>query len=885
MTILSLEEIKAEAGAQGLSSAQVEQMRNRYGANLLTPPERDPLWKQYLEQFKDPIIQILLVAVVLSAAIALVEPLQKGHSIDISNMIDTLAIVAAVLLATGIAFINEYRSGKEFDILNAQKDMIPVKVIRDGHAHSIASKELVVADLIMIEAGDAIEADGWVIESDGLTVDEAAFTGESEPVKKKIEERVLKGSFATAGKGMVVSAAVGDKTSMGDIAASLGIEHDIQTPLEAKLETLAHQISTFGYTMAALIVAALVAKGVFFGDQELLNASGWMNKTKLILDYLMLAVVIIVVAVPEGLPTSVAMSLALAMRKMTRANSLVRKLIACETIGSATTICTDKTGTLTKNQMEVVRNSLAADDVLKDISGLPQSPAQWLVLNSGVNSTANLEQKEDKLVVIGNSTEGALLRWLDEAGIDYESMRKRFNVLHQNLFNSDRKRMSSVFRIDGKDVMLVKGAPEIIAELCVNKPDLAPVDVCANEAMRTLGFAHKIIDDGQDPETIEETGLTWDGFVAIRDNLRENVPEAVADCHKAGIKVRMVTGDNIATARAIARETGIYTGKLALTGAEFRALSDEELLKAVKDIEVLARAEPLDKLRLVQFLQKAGEVVAVTGDGTNDAPALKNADVGLSMGKTGTEVAREASDIVILDDSFPTIANAVWWGRALYENIQRFLQFQLTINIGACVLVFLAPLLGMPAPFTIIQLLWINIIMDTLAALALCSEAPYRGLLDKKPIPKNANIITKSMWFNIISMGGIYVVAGLWLYHSLLLQFGWTPGSSEAPLVAKTLFFTTFVLAQVFNGLNSRAVEGRMPPLLTGNPVFFGVMSVIVILQLLIVQFGGSVFATTVLTSDQWRTAIWYALPVLVIGILLMTVNGMLFRRSQTAAD
>ncbi len=841
----------------------------------MTPPERDPAWKQYLEQFKDPIIQILMVAVVLSVGIAVVEPLQKGQSIDIKNMIDTLAIIAAVLLATGIAFINEYRSGKEFDILNAQKDMIPVKVMRDGKAHSIPSKEVVVGDLIMIEAGDAIEADAWVIESDGLTVDEAAFTGESEPVKKKVEERVLKGSFATAGKGLVISAAVGDKTSMGDIAASLGIEHDIQTPLEAKLEVLAQQISKFGYIMAGLIVVALIAKGIFLGDKELMSASGWMDRIKLILDYLMLAVVIIVVAVPEGLPTSVAMSLALAMRKMTRANSLVRKLIACETIGSATTICTDKTGTLTKNQMEVVRNSLAAADGLADITGLPQSPAGWLVLTSAVNSTANLEQKEDKLVVIGNSTEGALLRWLNDAGVDYEELRRRFHVLHQNLFNSDRKRMSSVFRIDGKDVLLVKGAPEIIAELCVNKPDLGPIDDCANAAMRTLGFAHKIIDDGIDPESIEEKDLIWDGFVGIRDNLRENVPEAVADCHRAGIKVRMVTGDNIATARAIAKETGIYTGKIALTGAEFRAMSDEELLAKVKDIEVLARAEPMDKLRFVQTLQKAGEVVAVTGDGTNDAPALKNADVGLSMGKTGTEVAREASDIVILDDSFPTIASAVWWGRALYENIQRFLQFQLTINIGACVLVFLAPLLGLPAPFTIIQLLWINIIMDTLAALALCSEAPYRGLLDKKPIPKTAKIITKSMWFNIIGMGTVLVIAGLWLYSALLVQY---PITKADPYTAKTIFFTAFVLAQVFNGINCRAVEGRMPPLFTGNPVFFGVMSIIVVLQFCLVQFGGSVFATQVLNQAQWTSALVYALPIFFVGLVLMFINRMVFK-------
>lgn len=839
--MLKLQDLIKELGDQGISKSQADGLRNKYGANCMTPPAREPWWKQYLGNFDDPIIKILMVAVVISAVIAVIKN---------TSLLDTVAIVAAVMLATGISFINEYRSGKEFDVLNAERDKMMVKAVRDGLPTSIEARYVVVGDMIMVEAGDAIPADGYLIISDDIHVDDSMFTGESEPVEKQKGDVVLKGSFLTTGRGMLLAAAVGDNTQMGAIAASLGIDHTTPTPLEAKLEVLAEMIGKFAYIMAILIAGAMFVRGLFVNEITGLNLDSFKN----VLDYCILAVVVIVVAVPEGLPMSVALALSMAMRKMTSANSLVRKMIACETIGSATTICTDKTGTLTKNEMEVVESS---QKKLTTPNNMPVTLAEWFVLNSAVNSTAYLEIKNNKTSVIGNSTEGALLRWLKDDKIDYTALRAKYPPVKQLLFDGMRKRMSTIVEINGKKVMLIKGAPEIIAKLCIGTIDLSGVELLAGRAMRTLGFAHKIIEDND-----SESNLIWDGYVGIRDNLREDVASSIANCHSAGIKVRMVTGDNLATARAIATETGILQQGLAMTGTDFRALSDEKLLSIAPQIEVLARAEPMDKLRLVKALQDNSHVVAVTGDGTNDAPALKNADVGLSMGLSGTEVAREASDIILLDDSFSTITNAVWWGRSLYENIQRFIQFQLTINVGACVIVFLAPLLGMSVPFNIIQLLWINLIMDTLAALALCAEAPYKALLDREPVPKDDKIITSYMWRNILITGIFYVLAGL-----LCIKTGFLGGNSIAE--QNTMFFTTFVLAQVWNGINCRSLNGIMPPFFKGNPTFFKVMGMIVLAQVLMVQYGGRVFGTVPLSPEMWGRATLYSASVVIIGFII----------------
>jgi len=851
--MLTFDELLNLTGNTGLSTSSVVELRRKFGSNAMTPPVREPLWKQYLQKFDDPIIRILLLAVGISTVVSLI----KG-----SGLLDTIGIIIAVLLATGIAFFNEYRSSREFDVLNAHRDDVAIKVIRDSHPVSVPSREIVVGDLILLEAGDAIPADGWMVTSDDLCADESAFTGETEPVHKGVQDKVLKGTFVTAGKGQMVAGAVGDAAQMGVIAASLGIDHATQTPLEQKLDSLAQVISKFGYAMAILICSTLIIRGVLVGEVTGLDLDTANN----ILHYFMLAVVVVVAAVPEGLPMSVALSLSLAMRKMTRAHCLVRRLIACETIGSATTICTDKTGTLTKNQMEVVESP--AGNPLHTMD-LPQSSGEWITLNAAVNGTAHLEDREGRIVVIGNSTEGALLRWLREYNLNYLNIRAETHVTRQYLFDGSRKRMSTVVHMDGKFWLLVKGAPEILASLCTEKPSLDGVSALASRAIRTLAFAHKEIINGDE----SESGLTWDGFVGIRDHLRDNIAESVATCQRAGIRIRMVTGDNPETARAIAQESGILQGGTVMTGAEFRSLSKDDQVNAARTLDVMARAEPMDKLLLVEALQKTGAVVSVTGDGTNDAPALKHADVGLAMGIAGTEVAREASDIILLDDSFASITSAVWWGRSLYENIQRFVLFQLTINFCACILVFIAPLLGLPEPFTIIQILWINIIMDTLAAFALCSEAPHRGLMNQPPVSRDARIVTPFMWLSIIVTATFLIVAGI-----LQMATGFLGGSTPAEI--GTVFFAAFILAAVWNGINCRALDGKMPVFFRGNPTFFAVMALIVITQVLIVQYGGAVFGTVPLSLAQWIKIVVLSAIVLVVGFMLRVIHPCIRKRN-----
>jgi Ca2+-transporting ATPase len=854
-TPISFEKLTSLSGPNGLASDRVESLRQQYGANVITPPAREQLWKQYLEKFDDPIIRILLIAVGISAVVAII----KGTS-----LLDTIGIIAAVFLSTGIAFFNEYRSSREFEVLNAHRDEMAVRVIRDGHPQHVQAREIVVGDLILLEAGDAVPADAYVSSSDELTIDESAFTGESEPVKKDPRDRVLKGTYATAGKGRAIASAVGDRAEMGVIAASLGIDHATPTPLEEKLGDLAGIISRFGYAMAVLICVSLTARGILTGEITGFNLDSANN----VLQYFMLAVVIVVAAVPEGLPMSVALSLSLAMRKMTRANCLVRRLIACETIGSATTICTDKTGTLTMNRMTVVESSAGAPVLAEDVPG---TPAKWIALNAAVNGTAYLDIRDGKVTVIGNSTEGALLRWLADHQLGYEQIRAENHVAKQHLFDGNRKRMSTIIRLGGRSWLLVKGAPEILAGLCTDSPDLSGVSVLAARAMRTLAFAHREITG--DDET--ETGLIWDGYVGIRDPLRDDIIASVAACGTAGIRVRMVTGDNPETARAIAHDAGILGAGTVMQGAAFRALSPEEQVAAAQNLDVMARAEPLDKLLLVEALQKNGDVVAVTGDGTNDAPALKHADVGFAMGIAGTEVAREAGDIILLDDSFASIAQAVSWGRSLYENIQRFLLFQLTVNFCACLLVFIVPLLGYPEPFTIIQILWINIIMDTLAAFALCSEAPHGGLMNRKPVPRDAAIVTPFMILSIVVTGSCFVLAGI-----LQMATGFLGGTTPAEV--STVFFSAFIVAAVWNGVNCRALDGEMPPFFRGNPLFFAIMGGVIAVQIAIVQFGGAVFETVPLSAYQWVRIIILTSSVLVIGFLLRIVYHL---RTRQDAD
>jgi Ca2+-transporting ATPase len=840
--MIPFQDLPLSAKEHGLSHEDVLAMRERYGKNELTPPRRTPLWRQYLEKFNDPIIRILLVAVLISAVVSIIER---------SNLIDTLGIILAVLLATSISFFTEYRSNREFEALNALREDTGIKVIRDGQPAAIPMRELVVGDLVLLEAGDALPADGYLLTEVDLEVDESTFTGESEPARKTPEEALLKGTWITAGRGRMITGAVGDETRMGQIAADLALGSRPDTPLQIKLRQLASFISRFGYLMAGLIIATLMIQGAITGIFQ----ESPIVIAQYILDSFMFAVIIIVVSVPEGLPVSVTVSLALTVRKMTRAASLVRRLIACETVGSVTVICTDKTGTLTMNLMEVVASSI---EFPLSEPGVPETPAGWITLNAAINSTAELESRDGKLVTVGNSTEAALLRWLHRVGLSYQEIRSRYPPVSQELFDSRKKQMATVIRESGREFILVKGAPEIVAAACSPTPDLTHIHDLANRAMRTLAFAHaEIQGSGASPPS-----LIWDGYVGIRDEVRPDVPEAVRTCQKAGIKVKMVTGDSPVTATAIARETGILAAGSVLTGSEFRDLPDKDRSVAARDLEVLARSEPSDKLLLVETLQGSGEVVAVTGDGTNDAPALRHADVGLAMGIAGTEVAREASDIILLDDSFPTIKNAIWWGRALYENIQRFLIFQLTINISAAVLSFLAPVLGFPPPFTIIQLLWINIIMDSLAALALCSEAPHRALMNRLPVPKDEPVITSYMKWAILITATAYILVGI-----IAILFG-IP-FMESPEQQATAFFAAFVVAQVWNGINCRGINGIMPPLFRGNPAFFGIMAGSVAIQVFIVQYGGEFFSTVPLSLGQWLFILLVTFPVILLWPLI----------------
>lgn len=955
----------------GLPPESVVQSRDRFGVNQLTPLPREPLWKKFLAKFDEPIIKILLAAALLSMAVDLFKPpaetarylagaavlllalvvslafhfLRLGHWIPsvlfLSALalcpvglatahfsLDGFAVMVAVVLATGVSFLSEYKSDREFELLNIRKTSARVKVMRGGAMTTVAVEEVVVGDLVTLEAGDEVPADGRIVKAASLHVDQSVMTGEPEPVVKQpcpLDELitsldhpggVCRGTQVVDGAGQMIVTEVGDETFMGHIARSLASDDGAAaattrgsasaasvsdrssrirrrltvsketTPLQQKLQRLAEIISKVGYLAAAAIFIALVSRGLFLTTPPEVfwpsNAEDILTVAGNLLQYFLYMVIIIVVAVPEGLPMSVTVSLALAMRKMTRANSLVRQLAACETIGSTTVICTDKTGTLTQNKMQVVR--VCVPD--QPEASATESLLEPVAVNAAVNSTAYLEQRSGKLVSLGNATEGALLQWLHSQGIDYQTLRQRYPPLHRVHFSSERKSMTTVVRHGDRIMILVKGSPELLLQRCsqFQASDGSPQDWtpealaavqaqlrdAASKAMRTLAFARAETSEPF-PETQEEMTafleqhgrcLIFNGFVAIRDPLRDDVHQAVMHCRQAGIEVKMLTGDSIETARAIASEIGLLEQEkcLILDSDDFNARDDDTLQQALPSLRVLARARPLDKLRLVKLLQERGEVVAVTGDGTNDAPALKKADVGLAMGRSGTEVAKEASKIVLLDDAFSTIVKAVHWGRALYENIQRFLQFQLTINVSALVIALLGPVVGVKPPFTILQLLWINVIMDTLAAIALCSEPPRPGLMRLPPKRRDENILTRPMLWNLFTTAAFFVVVMI----ALLLGMkhgGWfaenSQPSAEFPgFTARqvSIFFTTYVFFQIWNEINCRSLTPEVSGLggLHQNPVFLGIIGLIVTGQVLIVTFGGEVFKVVPLQFTDW---------------------------------
>ena len=874
----------------GLTSEQVKESRRLFGENILTPPERVSLWKQFMEKFEDPIIRILLLAWVLSMVISGVHcwgPEQEGFA----AFLEPLGIFFAIVLASTIGFIFEVKAARAFEVLNTVNDDIMVTVMRNGKVQEVARKEIVVGDVVMLNTGDEVPADGVLLECHSMQINESTLTGEPVISKTTVEadfdeeatypsNRVLRSTTVVDGHGIMQVDLVGDATEFGKVNQGALIDNELDTPLQIQLKRLAGLISKIGYVVAAVTFVLLSLK-VFVQD----GAMGTMDIVSSLLNNFMIAVTLIVVSVPEGLPMSVTLSLALSMNRMLKTNNLVRKMHACETMGATTVICTDKTGTLTQNRMQVYETNFFAlkEQVLVD--GVAST-----VVKEGmaVNSTANLDKENGVVKTIGNPTEAALLLWLDKQGADYLQLREGAKVLSQLTFSTERKYMATVVDspLLGKKVLYVKGAPEIVLAHCERMMTENGMTTVGKHretiekklleyqsmAMRTLGFAYQVLEDGDNVAPYENgrlhgTDLIFAGFVAISDPVRDDVPEAVGRCLEAGVEVKIVTGDTPGTAREIGRQIGICDrntpAEAVITGPEFEALTDEEAAKRVMALKIMCRARPMDKQRLVRLLQEQDAVVAVTGDGTNDAPALKAAQVGLSMGD-GTSVAKEASDITIIDNSFSSITRAVMWGRSLYKNIQRFLLFQLTINVAACIIVMLGSLIGTESPLTITQMLWVNLIMDTFAAGALASLPPSWSVMKERPRKSGVNgdfIITKPMAWNIFVVGALFVAIQL-----VLLV--WFNGSDGLSRYEQSEFFTFFVMLQFWNMFNAKAY-------MTGESAFKGlfadktfllVCGVILIGQFLIVTFGGEMFCVEPLTAKSWGIIIASTSIVLWVG-------------------
>lgn len=864
----------------GLTDAEVLKSRKMYGVNILTPPEREPLWKQFLEKFTDPLIIILMIAGVLSIGISFYEyfGLNEGFTV----FFEPIGIFVAILLATGLAFYFELKADKEFAILNQVNDDELVEVIRNGNATLIPKKDVVVGDIVIINTGAEVPADGELLECVSLNIDESTLTGEP-MCHKSVDEKdfdldatyptnhVLKGTKVMEGHGIFRVTAVGDKTENGKVFVAAQIDDSVKTPLNEQLDGLSALITKLSYGFAVLVVVGRLLI-YFLGN----NSMEWAHITAYILQTLMIAVTLIVVAVPEGLPMAVTLSLAYSMRRMLKTNNLVRKMHACETMGATTVICTDKTGTLTQNQMSVEETQFygLANQVLN-------TDETSCLIKEGIalNSTASLDlSNPDKPVVLGNPTEGALLLWLRKEGIDYRRLKEEANVIEELPFSTERKYMATVVesaQIRGKKILYVKGAPEIIRSLCkqidknVNVADIdKQLTDYQNRAMRTLGFAYQILNDSDtaiaDGKVVAKN-LIFMGIVAIADPVRNDVPAAVQKCMAAGITVKIVTGDTPGTAKEIGRQIGLWTKKdndsAIITGAEFEKLSDDELDKKVLGLKIIARARPMDKKRLVESLQRNNQVVAVTGDGTNDAPALKAAHVGLSMGD-GTSVAKEASDITIIDNSFSSICRAVMWGRSLYQNIQRFLLFQLTVNVAACFIVLVGAFMGTESPLTVTQMLWVNLIMDTFGAMALASLPPSQSVMKDKPRDRKAFILTKPMMKDIIGVGGFFfllLVVFLYIFQHteitqmtdlLHCQIGEANGLSS---YEQTLLFSIFVWTHLWYMFNTRSFEtGKSFFQLKMSKEFFSIVAIIFIGQIVIVEVLYDFFNCTPMKLVDW---------------------------------
>lgn len=872
----------------GLSPEEVERSRVEHGENLLTPPPRPSLWRLYLEKLEDPVVKVLLVAALCSLGIAVVE----------NDYVETIGIVSAILLATGIGFYFEYDAGKKFDLLNAVSEESPVKVLRSGRVSEIARREVVVDDVVLLETGDEVPADGLLLDALSLQLNESSLTGE--PVVSKTihpdhfdshatypSNRVMRGSTVVNGHGRMRVEQVGDATEIGKVARQSMERTEEPTPLNRQLTRLANLIGKVGFTVAALAFLILFIKDVclVYDFSSFHSLSDWLPALKETLQLFMMAVTLVVVAVPEGLPMSITLSLALNMRRMLTTNNLVRKMHACETMGAVTVICTDKTGTLTQNHMQVQATCFPSD-----------STDRWIALVAegiSVNTTAFLDtspstaRQEQATAGVGNPTELALLSWLQTQGTDYLPLRQAAEVIDQLPFSTERKVMATLVHSTcrpGRKLLYVKGAPEVVMRSCSQAiaPDgeLVPIsrrqaDVeqqlsqYQQQAMRTLAFAYREVDESA-PLTCEAqfNNLVLCGVVAISDPLRPEVPAAVTRCREAGIEVKIVTGDTPGTAIEIARQIGLWTAqdteRQTITGTDFAALSDEEALERVAELKVMSRARPGDKQRLVQLLQQRGAVVAVTGDGTNDAPALNHAQVGLSMG-TGTSVAKEASDITLLDDSFRSIGTAVMWGRSLYKNIQRFILFQLTINFVALFIVLVGSLVGTELPLTVTQMLWVNLIMDSFAALALASIPPCEAVMKEHPRRSTDFIITPSMQWSIVGVGLLFAT----LLLGMLIYFQRAEGGLTTHRL--TLFFTTFVMLQFWNLFNAKAF-GTVESAFSGLRHSYGMEMIAVAIlvgQFVIVEWGGEVFRTVPLSLAEWVVIVGLTSLVLWAGELL----------------
>lgn len=869
----------------GLTDEQVKQSREQHGKNVLTPPQRTSLWKLYLDKYRDPIIQILLVAAFVSLILAFIE----------KNFMETIGIFVAVFLATTVGFYFERDAAKKFNLLTALSEEQPVKVRRNGKVMEIPRHDVVVGDVVLVEVGDEVPADGELIVCNDLQINESALTGE--PVAEKSLEGggdgayprnvILRSTMVMNGRGEFVVTAVGDATEIGKVAKKSTEQTSVETPLHMQLDKLAKMISKVGSVVS-------VAAFFIFLIHDILTNPAWGGKdyfymAEIVLKYFMMAVTLIVMAVPEGLPMAITLSLALNMRRMLKSNNLVRKLHACETMGAVTVICTDKTGTLTQNKMQVSALELKqGDEALLDTA-------------IALNSTAELNDGKP----IGNPTESALLLWLDAQGKDYEGLRKQVNVLKQLPFSTERKMMATLAEVDGETYLFVKGAPEIVMKKCIiedrmQRQSAEELDEWQHKAMRTLAFAYKKIEasimrtsrtsTAEVVALLDANDLQLQAIAAIADPIRPDVPAAVQECRHAGIEVKVVTGDTAATALEIGKQIGVFEdepenigadGSLTsldqqmITGEQWEALSDEEAYERAKDIRVMSRARPTDKQRLVAMLQKRGEVVAVTGDGTNDAPALHYAHVGLSLG-SGTSVAKEASDMTLLDDSFKSIANAVMWGRSLYRNLQRFLFFQLVVNVAALLLVLGGSVIGTEMPLTVTQILWVNLIMDTFAALALASLPPSHEVMKDKPRKASDFIINKSIGFGILFCGIVF-----FLVMFALLVYCERRGKGGVDVHELTMFFTTFVMIQFWNLFNAKALMSHHTAFrhFLKDKGMILVLVLVLVGQWIIVTFGGEMFRTTPLSLHEWLLIIGSTSVVLWAGELWRTFKRMIAKR------